>query len=295
MTFKKWLTVSGLALASAALLAACAPASNSSSSSNASDSDATEVLVKVGVMTMTEADEDRWDKIEDELEVAGHNIDIEFTQFTDYSQPNPAVAEGEVDINAFQHHSFLNNWNKENNGDLVAILDTYLSPIRLYSGTENGKNKYASVDELPENATVAIPNDPTNGSRALYVLQSAGLIELGVSGDTFATVADITDNPKNITITELDASQTANSLIDVDAAIVNNSYAVPANLDYKNALYVEQKDENSQQWVNIIAAPKDWKDKDNAEAIQAILDAYYTDSVKTSIEKESDGLDLPVW
>ncbi|MGT2785183.1 MetQ/NlpA family ABC transporter substrate-binding protein [Streptococcus merionis] len=293
MTLKKLVTLAGVALASAVTLVACAPSSDANRS--AASGDDAETLIKVGVMTMTEADEDRWDKIEDELEKAGHKIDIEYTQFTDYSQPNLAVAEGEVDINAFQHHSFLNNWNSENNGNLVAILDTYLSPIRLYSGTENGKNKYTSVNDIPENGTIAIPNDPTNGSRALYVLQSAGLLELSVSGDTFATVADIKSNPKNLTITELDASQTANSLIDVDAAIVNNSYAVPAKLDYKNALFVEKKDENSQQWVNVIAAPKDWKNSDKAAAIQAILDAYYTDSVKTSIEKESDGLDLPVW
>ncbi|MEY8463230.1 MetQ/NlpA family ABC transporter substrate-binding protein [Streptococcus merionis] len=293
MTLKKLVTLAGVTLASAVTLVACAPSSDANRS--AASGDDAETLIKVGVMTMTEADEDRWDKIEDELEKAGHKIDIEYTQFTDYSQPNLAVAEGEVDINAFQHHSFLNNWNSENNGNLVAILDTYLSPIRLYSGTENGKNKYTSVNDIPENGTIAIPNDPTNGSRALYVLQSAGLLELSVSGDTFATVADIKSNPKNLTITELDASQTANSLIDVDAAIVNNSYAVPAKLDYKNALFVEKKDENSQQWVNVIAAPKDWKNSDKAAAIQAILDAYYTDSVKTSIEKESDGLDLPVW
>ncbi|WP_303974193.1 MetQ/NlpA family ABC transporter substrate-binding protein [Streptococcus merionis] len=293
MALKKLVTLAGVALASAVTLVACAPSSDANRS--AASGDDAETLIKVGVMTMTEADEDRWDKIEDELEKAGHKIDIEYTQFTDYSQPNLAVAEGEVDINAFQHHSFLNNWNSENNGNLVAILDTYLSPIRLYSGTENGKNKYTSVNDIPENGTIAIPNDPTNGSRALYVLQSAGLLELSVSGDTFATVADIKSNPKNLTITELDASQTANSLIDVDAAIVNNSYAVPAKLDYKNALFVEKKDENSQQWVNVIAAPKDWKNSDKAAAIQAILDAYYTDSVKTSIEKESDGLDLPVW
>lgn len=292
MKLSKVLNLAGLTLVSTLVLAACAPASDPKSTG--SDDDATK-LVKVGVMTMTESDEARWEAIEEQVEASGIDIDIEFTQFTDYSQPNQGVADGELDINAFQHHSFLNNWNAENKADLVAILDTYLSPIRLYSGTKDGKNKYTSVDQIPENGTIAIPNDPTNGSRALYVLQSAGLIELGVSGDTFATVADIKSNPKNLKISELDASQTPSSLPDVDAAIVNNSYAVPANLDYKNPLFVEKKDENSAQWINIIAAPKNWKEKANADAVQAILDAYHTDAVKKAIEETSDGLDLPVW
>lgn len=297
MKLKKILTLAGLAATSALVLAACSGGQSTSSSSSSSKTEESKasgpVVVKVGVMTMTESDEARWEAIEKQLE--GKDITLEYTQFTEYSQPNPAVADGDVDINAFQHHSFLNSWNDENNGDLIAILDTYLSPIRLYSGTKDGENKYKSVDDIPENGTIAIPNDPTNGSRSLYVLQSAGLIELSVSGDTIATVADIKTNKKNLKITELDASQTSGSLPDVDAAIVNNSFAVPAGLDTANALFVEKRDDNSQQWVNIIAAPKDWKKGEKAEAIQAILDAYHTDEVKKVIEETSDGLDLPVW
>ncbi|MFX3828788.1 MetQ/NlpA family ABC transporter substrate-binding protein, partial [Streptococcus suis] len=89
------------------------------------------------------------------------------------SQPNKAVAENEVDINAVQHYNFLNNWNQENGEDLVAIADTYIAPIRLYSGTADGKNKYPKVEEIPDGAEIAVPNDPTNESRALYLLQAA--------------------------------------------------------------------------------------------------------------------------
>ncbi|CRH93688.1 putative lipoprotein [Chlamydia trachomatis] len=220
---------------------------------------------------------------------------MEFTEFTDYSQPNRAVAEGEVDINAFQHHNFLNNWNKENKGDLVAIADTIISPIRLYSGTENGKNKYKSVEEIPNGSEIAVPNDATNESRALYLLQSAGLIKLDVSGTELATVANIKENPKNLKVTELDASQTASSLQSVAAAVVNNTFVQEAGLDYKSALYKEVKDENSEQWYNIIAAKKDWEKSNKADAIKKIIKAYHTDDVKKVIEKSSDGLDESVW
>ncbi len=114
---------------SVGVLAACG-----SSTSNEAAGSAT--TVRVGVMSLSESEEARWNKIQ---EILGDEVKLEFTQFTDYSQPNKAVAENEVDINAFQHYNFLNNWNQENGEDLVAIADTYISPIRLYSGTADGK------------------------------------------------------------------------------------------------------------------------------------------------------------
>ena len=109
---------------------------------------------------------------------------------------------------------------------------------------------------IPANGEIAVPNDATNESRALYLLQSAGLIKLDVSGTALATVANIKENPKNLKITELDASQTARSLSSVDAAVVNNTFVTEAKLDYKKALFKEQADENSKQWYNIIVAKK---------------------------------------
>ncbi|MBY5033614.1 MetQ/NlpA family ABC transporter substrate-binding protein [Streptococcus gallolyticus] len=283
MNFKKVFGLAAVAALSIGALAACGSKKESKSDSN---------TVKIGVMGLSATEEARWDKIQ---ELLGDDVKVEFTEFTDYSQPNRAVAEGEVDINAFQHHNFLNNWNKENDGDLVAIADTIISPIRLYSGTENGKNKYTSVDQIPNGAEIAVPNDATNESRALYLLQSAGLIKLDVSGAELATVVNIKENPKKLKVTELDASQTASSLQSVAAAVVNNTFVQEAGLDYKNAIYKEVKDENSEQWYNVIAAKKDWKKSDKAEAIQKIIEAYHTDDVKKVIEKSSDGLDEPVW
>ncbi|HFU4343831.1 TPA: MetQ/NlpA family ABC transporter substrate-binding protein [Streptococcus suis] len=281
MKLKKLFTLAAAAL-SVGVLAACG--------SSSSDSSAT--TVRVGVMSLSDSEQARWDKVQ---EILDDEVKLEFTQFTDYSQPNKAVAENEVDINAFQHYNFLNNWNQENGEDLVAIADTYIAPIRLYSGTADGKNKYTKVEEIPDGAEIAVPNDPTNESRALYLLQTAGLIKVGVSGTELATIADITENKKNLKITELDASQTASSLSSVDAAVVNNTFVLEAGLDYKNALYKEQKDENSKQWYNLIAARSDWEKSEQAASIKKIIEAYQTDEVKKVIEETSDGMDEPVW
>ncbi|HEL0623710.1 TPA: MetQ/NlpA family ABC transporter substrate-binding protein [Streptococcus equi subsp. zooepidemicus] len=248
----------------------------------------------IGVMTKTASDQARWDKIEELLKK--DKITLKYKEFTDYSQPNKAVANGEVDVNSFQHYNFLDNWNKENKADLKAIAETYISPIHLFSGTsQDGKAKYQSVDELPDGAQIAVPNDATNESRALYVLQAAGLIKLNVSGDKLATIANITENKKKLDIKELDASQTARALTSADAAIVNNSYAVPAKIDFKTSLFKEKADENAKQWINIIAAQKDWEKSAKADAIKKLIKAYHTDDVKKIVDKTSNGVDVPVW
>lgn len=248
----------------------------------------------IGVMTKTASDQARWDKIEELLKK--DKITLKYKEFTDYSQPNKAVANGEVDVNSFQHYNFLDNWNKENKADLKAIAETYISPIHLFSGTSpDGKAKYQSIDELPDGAQIAVPNDATNESRALYVLQAAGLIKLNVSGDKLATIANITENKKKLDIKELDASQTARALTSADAAIVNNSYAVPAKIDFKTSLFKEKADENAKQWINIIAAQKDWEKSAKADAIKKLIKAYHTDGVKKIVDKTSNGVDVPVW
>lgn len=283
MNFKKIMGLAGLVVLSTFTLAACG--SKQSSDNN---------TLTVGVMTMTDSDQARWDKIKELLK--DDKITLKFKEFTDYSQPNKAVANKEVDINAFQHYNYLENWNKENKKDIVSIAETYISPIHLFSGTsQDGKAKYKDVSELPDKAQIAIPNDATNESRALYVLQSAGLIKLDVSGDKLATIANIKENSKNLDIKELDASQTARSLTSADAAIVNNSYAVPAGIDYSTSLYKEKADKNSKQWINILAGNKDWEKSDKADTIKKLVKAYHTDAVKKVVEDTSDGVDVPVW
>ena len=284
MKIKKWLGVAALATVAGLALAACG---------NSEKKADNETVVKIATVNRSGSEEARWDKIQELVEKDG--IKLEFTEFTDYSQPNKATADGEVDLNAFQHYNFLNNWNKENGKDLVAIADTYISPIRLYSGKNGEENKYTKVEEIPDNGEIAVPNDATNESRALNLLQAAGLIKLDVDSTKLATVANIKENKKNLKISELDASQTAASLTSVDAAVVNNTFVREAGIDYKSALYKEKTDENSKLWYNLIAAKKDWEKSDKADAIKKIIKAYHTDEVKKVIEESSDGMDQPVW
>lgn len=236
MKLAKWF---GAAAVAVAVLGLAACGASNKEAGNGKDKT---VTIKIGTMTIDNDEQQRWDLIQKKLEK--ENVKLEFTQFTEYPQVNKAVADGELDVNAFQHYYYLNNWNKENNQDLVAIADTYIAPIRLYSGTKDGKNKYKKVNELPDGAEIAVPNDATNESRALNLLQAAGLIKLDKSGNELATVANIKENPKKLKITELDASQTARSLTSVDAAVVNNTFVNEAKLDYKKALFIEPKDKN---------------------------------------------------
>ncbi|QLB52890.1 MetQ/NlpA family ABC transporter substrate-binding protein [Streptococcus sanguinis] len=289
MNLKKIFSV-GLVGLAALGLAACG-----GSSSKESKSEDGTVTVKVGVMSLSDTEEARWNKVQEILDKENAGVKLEYTQFTDYSQPNQALLDGDVDINAFQHYNFLENWNKEKGADLVSVADTYIAPIRLYSGTKDGKNKYTDVKDIPENGTIAVPNDATNESRALYLLESAGLIKLDVKGNELATVANIKENKKNLTISELDASQTPASLTSADAAVVNNTFVREAGIDYKKALFKEEANENSKQWYNLIAAKADWKKSDKADAIEKIIKAYHTDEVKKVIEESSDGMDQPVW
>ncbi|RCW16269.1 O-sialoglycoprotein endopeptidase [Streptococcus gallolyticus] len=286
MKLKKLFGLASLAFASTVLLAAC----GSSSSSSSSD----DTTLKVGIMTLDDSTEPLWDKVKELAEDKG--VKIELVEFTDYNQPNEALQNGEIDVNAFQHKYFLSNWNSENDGTLVEVADTLLSPIRLFSGTDSdGEAKYTDVSDIPDKGTISIPNDASNESRALYLLQSAGLIELDVSGDELATIKNISSNPKNLDIKEVDAAQTASTLTSVDAAVINNSYARPAGVDYDTTLYKEAIDDNSNQWINVIAAQKGWKKSDKADAIKTLVSVYQTDEVGKIIEEASDGTDIPAW
>ena len=234
-----------------------------------------------------------WDKVKELAKDKG--VTIELKEFTDYNQPNEALKNGEIDVNAFQHIYFLNNWNKENKGDVVAAADTLLSPIHLFSGTENGKAKYKDVKELPEGATISVPNDGTNESRALTLLQTAGLIKLDVKDGELATIKNISENPKKLDIKEISAEQAAQTLSSVDAAVVNNSYAQQQNVNYDTTLFQEEPSQDLKDWVNIIAANKDWEKSNKADAIKTLIKAYQNDEVAQIIYDASNKVDLPAW
>lgn len=241
--------------------------------------------VTVGVVGQTNQDEKIWNQVKKTAKEK-YGVTVKVKSFTDYNQPNKALQEGEIDLNSFQHKAFLNAWNKANKGTLVPIGNTVIAPIRLYS------YKYKNINELPKNATIAVPNDASNESRALYVLKNAGLISFKKGTGKLATIADIEKNPKNLIIKELGAEQTARSLNDVDAAVVNNTYAIPAKLGDKQTIYTEPLNKDSEQWINVIVANK--KDKDN-EAYKAVVKSYQTDAVKKLIHKAYGNSEVTAW
>lgn len=286
MNFKKVFGFAAVAALLVVALAACAPSSGN-------DSKEDDKTLTVGIMTRTDATEPLWEKVSENAKKEG--LTLKFVEFTDYSQPNKALANGEIDVNAFQHYNFLNNWNTENDGDLVAAADTLISPLRIFSGLNGEKAKYKDIKELPDGAVVSVPNDATNESRALYLLQTAGLIKLDVSGEELATKVNITDNPKKLDIKELDASQTASTRTSVDAAIINNNYAVDAGVDYATVLFKEEINAESKQWVNVIAAQKGWEKSNKADAIKILIKAYQTNEVAKILSDASNGVDVPAW
>lgn len=214
---------------------------------------------------------------------------IEIVPFSDYNQPNEALKSGDIDLNAFQHKKFLEDYNESHKTDIVAVGDTLLAPMGIYS------DKIKDVKEIKDGDKIAIPNDPTNGARALFLLQSAGLLELeGKEGDAI-TLDNIKKNPKNLEIIELDASQTARNLTEVAASVINSGVAVDAGfVPTEDAIYLEDKDDPAKAiYVNIIAARKE--DKDSKTVENFIKNYYQTDETKKLVEKETKGSEIPAW
>ncbi|MDN6847302.1 MAG: MetQ/NlpA family ABC transporter substrate-binding protein [Tetragenococcus koreensis] len=269
---RKW----GLSLVVAALfvVAGC-------SNGQGSADDAEDTTVQLGVIG---ADTDVWDDVQERL--ADEGIDLEYVEFTEYSQPNTALENGDIDLNSFQHQDFLDNYNEERGTDLVSIGNTVNAPLGIYS------EKIEDLDELEDGAEIAIPDDVTNGGRALKLLQTANLIELDDDVQN-PTISDVTGNPKDLNITELEASQTARAMEDVDVSVINSGMAVDAGLSPNDdAIYLEPVDETSRPYVNIIAARKE--DEDN-EVYQKVVDAYQSEQTAEVIEETSNGADIPAW
>ena len=241
-----------------------------------------EVTVKLGIIG---ADTDVWDNVQARLKDEG--INLEYVKFTEYSQPNTALASGDIVLNSFQHQFFLDNFNEEHGTDLVSIGNTVNAPLGIYS------EKISDIAELKEGDKVAIPNDVTNGGRALILLQSAGLLTVDEAKQQAPTVSDITENPLNLEILELDAAQTARALQDVTVSVINSGMAVDAGyIPTNDAIYLEPVDEKSRPYVNIIATRAE--DADN-DIYQKVVAAYQTDETIKVIEETSKGSSIPAW
>lgn len=247
--------------------------------------------VKVGVVGSTN---EQWTEVL-VPQLAEEGIEIELVYFSDYVMPNIALANGEIDLNAFQHYNFLSNWNEENaatyGSSLVAIGETLIAPLSMYS------NKYTSVDEIQDGDTILVMNDVVNEARALNMLDSLGLIVLADDLDSYATIVDIAENPKNLNIIELDAAMIGSQMSDdsVACGFMNGQYATQAGYAHESAIAVEAYDpENADQHgiVNIIAARE--QDKDN-ETYLRIAQAYQCDEVKAVFDTLYAGSFVAAW
>lgn len=240
--------------------------------------------VKVGIVGEGPSNE-QWYHLEEVL--LEDNIELELVVFEDYATPNTALSSGDLDLNAYQHRLFLEEYNADAGDDLVEIAATTFNPLGLYSDT------ITSVEEIEEGYSVAIPNDPSNGGRALILLQQAGLIQLDEEAGLLPTTDDITDNTMNLDIVEIDAAQTPRAMSDQDFVVINNDHATASGLiPTEDAFFLEQIDENTDPYVNIIAARSE--DADN-EVYQTIVERYQTDEVKEIIEEATKGSSIPAW
>lgn len=239
-------------------------------------------VVKLGVV----GDDQRlWEKAAELAKKDG--ITIELVPFSDYNTPNDALVNGDVDLNAFQHKAFLDEYNHSKGTKLVPIGRTFISPIGAYSNT------LKDLRDVPENGKVSIPNDTTNGGRALFLLEAAGLIELKDDVGVSPTLSDIAANPKNIEINELDAAQVARTLPDVDAAVINTNLAIDAGLSPKDdAIFMEPLNENSAPYINYVVAREE--DKDN-ELYNKVAAYYRTPEVKELNDKLYEETQKMAW
>jgi D-methionine transport system substrate-binding protein len=236
--------------------------------------------IKVGVTPGEHAQ--IMEKVAEVAKTKGLNIEI--VEFSDYVVPNQALADGDIQANSFQHQPYLDNQIADRKFDLVSIGTTITTPMGVYS------KKVKSLDELKDGATVAIPNDPTNGGRALLVLASKGLIKFKENPGIKVTVADIVENPKNIEFAEIDAAQLPRSLEDVDAAVINTNYAMEAGLHPKtDAIAIEGEKSPYANVIVVRAADKD------APWAKTLVESYHDESIRKFINEQFKGALIPSW
>jgi D-methionine transport system substrate-binding protein len=258
-----------------ALTAACAAPGSTSSSSGGSTAGGGEV-VKIGV---ADGSENYWKVYKDKA--AAQGVTVEFVNFTDYNQPNPALSQNQLQLNEFQHLQYLANYNVKNNDTLVPIGATAVYPLPLYS------TKHTSVDQIPQGGQVAIPNDPTNQARALLVLEAAKLITITGGGTSVSTPNQIDTATSKVTVVPVDAAQTAANLASVDAAIVNNNYATAANLGADKVIFKDDPNsDSSKPYINAFVSRA--ADKDNPTYVK-LAALYHDPEVEAAARQDLGG------
>lgn len=201
--------------------------------------------------------------------------ELEIVEFTDYIQPNLVVDAGDVDANFFQHKPYLDDFNKENNTNIVSVANIHYEPLAIYAG------KSSDLANIPDGASIAVPNDTTNEARALLLLETNGLIKIKEGAGLAATKNDIVENPHNIEIVELEAAQVSRVIGEVDFVVLNGNYALDAGLNVADAVAKEeQESEAAQSYANIIAVKEGNEER---EDIKALVEALKSDSIKKYI------------
>lgn len=270
MKFKKTIIASVAALALTGFITGCGDEKKAAAPA---PKDSKAVTLKVGVSPVPHAE--ILGAVKDKL--AKEGINVEIIEFTDYVQPNLALNDKNLDANYFQHKPYLDEFARSRNLKLVSAGAIHLEPMSVFS------KKIKDLKDLPDGARVAIPNDPTNGGRALLVLQSAGLIKLRDGALITATPQDITENKKNLQFSELEAPQLPRSLEDADISVININFALEAKLNPKDAIFTESSDS---PYANIVAVREG---DENRPEIKKLIEALTSQESKDFIEKKYNG------
>ena len=246
-------------------------------------SNADNEIIKLGVVG---ENNEVWEQVIKNVSKDG--IDVELVKFSDYSQVNQALVDGEIDLNSFQHYAYLEKEKEDKGFKLSVIGETLIAPLGVYSNT------LADIKDIKVGGKIAIPNDATNEGRALKLLESAGLIKVNEDAGYTPTLSDITENTKNIEFVEVEAGQTARLLPDVDASVINGGHAIDAGLNCKeDAIYTETVEEGSDNpYINVIVA--NTADKDN-ETYKKLVDEYRTEEIANLIDEVYQGAYVPTW
>ena len=269
MGFKKALAIGGVVAASAVTFAGCGSGGDKGD----------EVTVKLGVVGAVY--EDLWKPAQDKLKDEGINLEI--VQFSDYVTPNSALNNGDIDLNAFQHEIYLNTEVQQYNYAIEPAGYTFIIPLNLYS------NKVKSVDEIKDGDTIAIPDDLTNGGRALKVLAAAGLIELKSDASFSPTLDDIAKYNKQITIKELKANTIPSTLDDVTAAIINGNYALDFGLKTDDAIFKDTSVNEVKYWNLVAARTSDLQDESKKEIFTKVIKAFQSEETEKVFNEQFGG------
>ena len=283
---KKTLSIILAVLMILALAAGCGAQPAPASPSDVTEpSDGEETVLRVGASVTPHAE--ILAQVVDKL--AEQGIKLEIVEYTDYVQPNLAVEDGSLDANYFQHQPYLDTFNENYDTHLVSVAKIHYEPFGIYAG------KTASLDELADGATIAVPNDGSNETRALLLLQQEGLITLkdGIDASSNATILDIAENPKNLVITEMEAAQIALALKDIDLGVINGNYALQAGLKAtEDALALEDASgDGAQTYGNIICVKEG---NESNEAVLALVEALADPSVGQWITENYEGAVVPL-